>query len=271
MNRITTLFFLIPFALCLACGKRGKAEESSAFAQTYEAGETAEVEFDIDADDLPENLTVTSTEADPEVEWLGLFEISIRITGEGGGVLYSSDWVGELGWFSVEIFPFELKDSDTRNVVLLRTGCSGVGMEQKALFLFHPEGTYSVYSLEDGNEGTYDADGNGIPDMLISRFRCDYLGWFGATSPWLSFFSVPYVEENELENEDKTFWVLERDEKYRNEWMRGLEYAHDELVESDLVETIDEGHTDNLKMLLDALSENAGEEETKNIYYTSFF
>ncbi|MBN2379462.1 hypothetical protein JXM67_06630 [candidate division WOR-3 bacterium] len=272
MNRIIFFIGISALLLVAGCFKKRDASDKEVFSETYEAGEKVVTKLDIDDDGSKEILTVESSSPDPEVEWLESFDMDIRIM-KGSNTLYHDTWYGELGWFSIDVAPFELVASEIRQVVLIRTGCSGTGMDKNALFLFMPEVTSHVFAIEDGNEGYYDSDSDGVYDLVCSRYRADHLGGYGYSSPWLSFFSRPSPEDWET-FEDCTFRVLQRDQVFRKEWIDGLGYAYDalsELPQEELEMVVKADHLYYLKKLRDALKRNAGEEETANIYYTAFY
>lgn len=251
---------ILSFVVTAAC---------TAYAEKFAAGDRAAVRVDINGDGVKEILTVTSFDPEPD-DFLNFFAMVAEITNPRGNILYHDTLYGELGWFSVDIQRFELEGSrKARETALIRTGCSGTGIHILAWFLFQPKNSPKILFLSDGNEGYYDSDDDGIADMLISVWRMQNLGVIGVSSPWLPTFTRP-SKYDDWEAEDVTFQVLGQDKGYRQEWIEGVGYAYDAIVDNDFVELVGDEHLEYLKMLKQALVQN-DMEEAKNIYYTAFY
>ncbi|MBD3286413.1 hypothetical protein GF359_07630 [candidate division WOR-3 bacterium] len=237
-------------------------------AEEFSAGDRAAVRVDINGDGVKEILTVTSTDSDPE-DPMGVFEMVAEIETPRGTILYHDTLFGELGWFTVDVERFRFSDSrKPRETALIVTGCSGTGFHELSWFLFQPKTATEVLSSGDGNEGYYDSDDDGVADMLISVYRMQNLGYIGASSPWLPTFTRPSVSEG-WQSADHTFEVLGSDASYRQEWIEGVNYAYNAIIEYEYTEFTGEEHLRYLKMLAEAL-EASDMEEAANIYYTAF-
>jgi hypothetical protein len=261
MKRMAVLLFTLPLAYVLLCGKTIEA-----YAEKFKPGDRAAMSLDINGDGVGETLVVESAEHDTE---MGLaFELYITLTNPRGNVLYQSEEIGELDWFSVEKAPFEFEGGAEREIALIRTGCSGTGVHVNAFLLYQPPRVGQVMVTYEGNEGVYDADGNGVPDVFVSSCRMQNLGVIGAFSLWLPTFSRPSKPDN-WESEDVTFQVLGQDIEYRQQWIDGIAGTCESIIDMDFVETIGEEHIKNLKMLKSALERN-DMDEARCIYHTSF-
>ncbi len=235
--------------------------------ERYKPGDRAAINVDINGDRVGEVLEIASREMEPDMEAIGLFDFHILLKNPRGKVLYESDEIGELGWFSLEKDLFEFEDGTKREIALVRTGCSGTGVHVNAIFLFQPPDTDTVAVIYEGSEGLYDHDSDGSGDMLVSRYRHDNLGIWGATSPWPPTFTMPSLNEG-WQSVDKTFEVLHSDSGYRNEWIEELEQTYEALSDPELSD-VNKDHLKYLKMLIDALDDNDTGEAAR-IYYTSF-
>jgi hypothetical protein len=234
--------------------------------EMFAPGDRAAILVDINGDGVGETLVVESAEPDPE---MGLvFEFYITLTNPRGNVLYRSDEIGELGWFSVEKTSFEFENGAEREIALIRTGCSGTGVHVNAFLLYQPPKVKQVMVTYEGNEGLYDSDRNGVPDVFVSVYRMQNLGVIGASSPWLPTFSRPSKSDN-WESGDVTFQVLGQDIDYRQEWIDGISSTCEAIAEMDFTEVVGEEHIESLKMLKAALERN-DMEEAANICHTSF-
>ena len=202
------------------------------------------------------------------MEAIGLFDFHILLKNPRGKVLYESDEIGELGWFSIEKDIFEFEDGAKREIALIRTGCSGTGVHVNAIFLFQPPETDTIAVIYEGSDGLYDFDSDGTCDMLVSCYRHDNIGIWGATSPWPASFTMPSREVG-WQSEDKTFEVLHIDTGYRDEWIGELEQTYEALCDPELSGDVDKDHLKYLKMVIDALAAN-DTEEAGRIFYTSF-
>jgi hypothetical protein len=264
MKKISILILALPLMVLVACG--GRVPTGKIYAEEFKPGDRAAVNVDIDGDRVGEMLVVASCEPDPE---LGLiFNLAITLTNPRGNVLYESEETGELDWFSVQKTKFEYETGAQREIALIRTGCSGTGVHVSAFLLYQPPRADEVMVSYDGNEGFYDSNGNGVPDVFVSRYRMQNLGVIGAASPWLPVFSRPSKADN-WESQDVTFEVLSKDGEFRQEWVDGVSKTCDAIIENDFVELVGEEHLRYLKMLKTALEAN-DMEEARNIYYTSF-
>lgn len=241
---------------------------SSEPSETYKPGDRAAILVDLNGDKVGETLIIESEEMDPDVRSIGIFDFNITINDTRGSLLYNSQEIGELGWFSIEKEPFEFEGGTKREIALIRTGCSGTGFRVNAFFIFQPPKTDSIAVIYEGSDGLYDYDTDGIADMLISRYRHDNLGIWGASSPWLARFCAPAKDEN-WEPVDRTFDVLHNDAGYRTEWIEDVSDTYKTLSATDIKDGVDSEHLKYLKMLQEALQEN-DTEEARRIYYTSF-
>lgn len=247
------------FALILAIGPEP--------VDTFYPGDRAAVTVDVDGDHVGEKLVVTSYEPDPENGGLGLFEFTITLTDTRGNILYSSEEVGEY-WFSLEKSEFAFENGGTREVALVRSGCSGTGIHVYAWFIHKIPGADTVLVAGEGNQGLYDLDKDGTADMLVSRYRNIHLGGWGYSSPWVPLFSRPHPGRG-WQMKDFTFAVLADDQKYRQEWIEDLLRTYKILAEGETEGMMEPDHLRNLKMLIQALSAN-DIEEARRIFYTAF-
>lgn len=256
------LILFLPLVLVLACGKAG----GEAYAEEFKPGDRAVVSVDLNGDRVGETLVVSSS---PPEEEMGLaFDLDLELTDTRGNVLYSSNELGELDWFSVEKSRFEFEGGSVREIAVVRTGCSGTGVHVYAFLFYEPPRVDTVIMTEDGNDGLYDSDSDGVPDAFVSSYRMQNLGYFGYTSPWLPTFTKPSKADG-WQPVDITFDVLARDDDYRKEWIEGIAGTRSVLVEEDHVQDVGSEHMKALKMLEDAL--DAGDmEEARNVYYTVF-
>lgn len=266
MTKITTLILILPVLAITACA--GKRPSAAPHTERYNAGDRATAQADINGDKVAETLTVTSAEPKPEFAPIGPFDISIEITNPRGNVLYSGNWEGQGGWFSVDVALFEIEGSGKRECVLIRSPHTGTGTHMNALFLFYPKGADHAYTLDQGNEGFYDSDSSGVADMLVSVYRCDRLGGIGATSPYLPFFTRP-SRSDDWSSQDVTFAVLARDASYREQWIEGVAETVTAIQEFDGKRIVSEDHMRYLGLLKEALQRNDAEEAGR-IYNTGF-
>lgn len=288
MKKISLIILALPLplALTLACGKVGGSNvlatgnvlaagnvfaagnvlaAGNVFAARYKPGDRAAVNVDVDGDRVGEMLVVESFEPTDD---MGLaFKYTITLTNPRGNVLYQSEEIGELDWFSVDVSPFQYENGTRREIALIRSGCSGTGVHVYAILLYQPPRTDTVISTTDGNEGLYDADGDGFFDSFVSVYRMQNLGIYGVSSPWLPTFSRPASSED-WGTVDITFDVLAHDEEMRGEWVKGIKLTYEGLS-TDFSEGVPEDHLKYLKMLAQALE--AGDmAEAANVYYTGF-
>ncbi len=235
-------------------------------AETFAPGDRAGISVDLNGDHVGEMLVVTSYEHDPEIG--SPFEFDIELTDPRGNQLFYSEEIGEMGWFSVEKSDFEYEDGRTREVAFIRAGCFATGVHVNSTFLYQPPGAKDIHSLWAGNDGLYDLNRNGVPDLLVSVFRMHNLGVYGNPSPWLPTFSRP----SSLEDwglVDVTFEVLGQDAEYRAAWIEGLGYTYEALAEYPEDPLVGPEHIGYLKMLIDALEAN-DMDEARQVYYTAF-
>lgn len=235
-------------------------------ALKFAPGDRAAILVDVNGDAVGEMLVVESSE--PGVEMGSVFDLHIKLTNPRGNILFESDEIGELGWFSVEKTMFEYETGAQREVALIRTGCSGTGVHVNAILLYQPPKVKQVMVAYEGNEGLYDADGNGVVDMFISRWRHMELGVWGYTSPWPPTFSRP-TRAKDWDVEDFTFYVLSRDREYREEWIDDLSQTYELLLAFEDDSMVGPDHLRYLTMLIDALKQNDTDEASR-IYYTYF-
>jgi hypothetical protein len=235
-------------------------------ALKFAPGDRAAILVDVNGDAVGEMLVVESSE--PHFEMGSVFDLHINLTNPRGNILFESDEIGELGWFSVEKTMFEYETGAQREVALIRTGCSGTGVHVNAFLLHQPPKVKQVMVTFNGNEGLYDSDGDMVPDVFVSVYRMQNLGVIGASSPWLPIFSCPSKSDN-WKSKDVTFQVLGQDIGYRQEWIDGIESTYEAVVEMDYEEIVGEEHMKNLMMLKAVLEANEME-EAENIYHTNF-
>ncbi len=262
MKKTLIIILSLPLVVTLACFKTG----GKAYAEEFKPGDRALVLVDLNGDKVAEKLEVSSREPTEE---MGLgFDLNIELTDTRGNVLYSSNELGELDWFSVEKTIFEFDGGSKREIAAVRTGCSGTGVHVYAFLFYEPPRVDTVIMTQDGNDGLYDTDSDGVADAFVNRYRMQNLGYFGYTSPWLPTFTRPSKADG-WQTVDVTFDVLGQNEEYRKEWIEGLAGTRSALVEDGLVESVGEEHIRYLEMLEDALRQG-DMAEAKNVFYTAF-
>ncbi|GEM_PF-5010900 len=260
MEKLSALFFIFLLFLT-ACAK---TNQHTVYSKKFKPGEQVSVLLDINGDKNKEKLIVTSQTPEPEMG--SVFNYIVKLEDSHGVVLYKSEEIGEQDWFSIDIVPFTLEGYVIRDVALIRSGCSGTGVDVNALFLYQAPDVNRILSSMDGNDGFYDSDKDDYSDMLINRYRMQNLGVIGASSPWLPVFSKP-ASSDDWETIDITFEVLARDAAIRQEWIDGVENTIQAIDDMEFTDMVGEEHLNTLKSFLKALRSN-DIQDAKNIYYT---
>ncbi len=221
-----------------------------------------QVSTDIDEDGIPETVKMEILHME-EDEFFKTFEYSLIIEDEGEKITIFTDGYGEI---MENLFPQMLTDKllvngRLKNIVIVKTVCSGTGIHSYGRLVIYLDGEYMDFNV-DGYSGIYKNR------YIILTWRHDNLGCYGIASPFLPHF---YVLEKINKNwmlSDSTFEVLLKNEEVKKQWISGVSFAINELNNKEHIFKEDIIH--KLQLFKKALEEEKNALNLRTLY-TKFF